>query len=78
MRRNKTRKETSAKNIHIYIYISGFKIMKTVVQHFHVFKVFLGSSRSNFANLGGGKSLFLQKAGQGGSKVNVILVYVDL
>ena len=49
--------------------------MKMAVQHFHVFKVYFGNLRSKFANLGG-KRLFLQKGGS--SKVNTILVYVDL
>ena len=49
------------------------------VQKFDVFKVFFGNLRSKFANLGGTKKrLFLQKGGQGSSKVNILLVYVDL
>ena len=45
--------------------------MKMAVQNFDVFKVFLGNLRSKFTNfVGTKKRLFLQKGGQGGSKVN--------
>ena len=58
---------------------SGFKIVKVAVQNFDVFKVFFGNLRSRFANfVGTKKRLFLQKGGQGSSKVNTFLVYVDL
>ena len=53
--------------------------MKMAVQKFDVFKVFFGNLRSKFANfVGTKKRLFLQKGGQGSSKVNIFLVYVDL
>ena len=53
--------------------------MKMAVQHFDVFKVVFGNLRSKFANfVGTKKRIFLQKGGQGSSKVNIFLVYVDL
>ena len=73
-KRTKTKKGSMSKKGR-----SGFKIVKMAVQNFDVFKVFFGSLRSNFANfVGNKKRLFLQKGGQGSSKVNTFLVYVDL
>ena len=53
--------------------------MKMAVRHFHVFEVFFGQLEDKICkSLGEKKRLFLQKGGQGSSKVNIILVYVDL
>ena len=52
--------------------------MKMAVRHFHVFEVFFGQLEVKICKILGEKRLFLQKGGQGSSKVNIILVYVDL
>ena len=53
--------------------------MKMAVQKFDVFKALLGQLEVKFCKFCGDKKrLFLQKGGQGSSKVNIFLVYVDL
>ena len=53
--------------------------MKMAVQKFDVFKIFFGQFEVKICKFGGDKErLFLQKGGQSSSKVNIILVYVDL
>ena len=49
------KREASAKNI------SGFKVMKMAVQHFHVFKVSFGNLRSKFAKFWGKNAYFCRK-----------------
>ena len=63
--RDKRKRETSATKQK-----TGFKIMKMAVRHFHVFEVFLGQLEVKTCKiLGNKKRLFLQKGGQGRSKV---------
>ena len=58
---------------------SGFKIVKMAVRNFDVFEVFFGQLEVKICKFCGDKKrLFLQKGGQGSSKVNTFLVYVDL
>ena len=57
---------------------SGFKIVKMAVQHFDVLSFFWQLEVKSCKFCGDKKRLFLQRGGQGSSKVDIFLVYVGL